>query len=491
MKNKIILGVLILWFCGNYKITNAQLPNSNGISFLEISSKITALIENGDESSKLELYKVAKELSKSNNERLINLAIRAYASVNEYEKVKEIEKSILKKFPYGFKARAIAYDKIKIAHNSTGIELENIYSKFLKKFPAENFELIHQSIYSEIDAKLALKFFQENNEIKGNQYLMQIRERNKFSYASKANIIAKELIDNDQYNFAFPILEKAIKTVTEDKTIIGNYLKELKITYAKAKYYSGNYDIVINTISDLFNSEKYTSDNFELNLMLAKSYIKLEKSLDAFLLLENYSIANGRYSEMDKLIEILYKKLNNENSNYKEYSAKLDVECKVANLAKYKTTMIKKKAPEFSLMNMDGKTVSLHDYKGKIIILDFWATWCGPCKQSFPGMQVAVNKYKNNKDIEFLFVNTAQKESNYKELVKNFISENNYTFNVIFDEMQDRNKAMISSYNVTGLPTKIIVDKDGYIRFHNAGGTSEVEKIVNEIDIKIELILNE
>src|SRR5690606_10784107 len=144
-------------------------------------------------------------------------------------------------------------------------------------------------------------------------------------------------------------------------------------------------------------------------------------------------------------------------------------------------------APAFSLVNREGKTVSLADMKGKVVVLDFWATWCGPCVMSFPGMQAAVNKYKDDSEVEFLFIDTWQREENYKELVDNFITENKYTFHVLFDEMKDRENATVTAYGVRGIPTKVVIDKEGFIRFQSAGGSSDVEKVVSEMETKIEL----
>src|SRR5690606_1766890 len=170
------------------------------------------------------------------------------------------------------------------------------------------------------------------------------------------------------------------------------------------------------------------------------------------------------------------------------YAAGLNARIKNALKAKYKTEMVERDAPGFTLTNMQGETVSLDDYRGKIVILDFWATWCGPCIMSFPGMQAAVNKYADDPNVEFLFINTWQSEDNYKELVTNFINENNYTFHVVYDEMKDRDKATVTAYGVRGIPTKVFIDPEGKIRFQSAGGSANVDVVVGEMEAKIELI---
>ena len=89
--------------------------------------------------------------------------------------------------------------------------------------------------------------------------------------------------------------------------------------------------------------------------------------------------------------------------------------------------------------------------------------------------------------MEFLFINTWQNEKNYDELVRNFIKDNDYTFHVLFDEMKDRAKSTTTAYGVKGIPHKVVIDKEGFIRFESSGGTADIEKIVNEMETKIEL----
>src|SRR5690606_41666590 len=78
-------------------------------------------------------------------------------------------------------------------------------------------------------------------------------------------------------------------------------------------------------------------------------------------------------------------------------------------------------APGFSLKDLDGKEVSLEDLKGKVVVLDFWATWCAPCIKSFPAMQMAVDKYKEDPEVAFLFINTWERQEDPAAAVKQFM----------------------------------------------------------------------
>src|SRR5690606_33116436 len=79
--------------------------------------------------------------------------------------------------------------------------------------------------------------------------------------------------------------------------------------------------------------------------------------------------------------------------------------------------LVSYEAPDFQLRNLEGDMVSLKDLRGKVVFLDFWATWCGPCLASFPAMQQVVNTYKNREDVVFLFVNTLEREEDQQEQI--------------------------------------------------------------------------
>jgi len=146
--------------------------------------------------------------------------------------------------------------------------------------------------------------------------------------------------------------------------------------------------------------------------------------------------------------------------------------------------MISKPAPQFTLEDLNGQFVSLQDLKGKTVIIDFWATWCGPCVSSFPGMQATVDKFKDDNTVQFLFVNTWENGENVKQTVAKFIQDKKYSFRVLMDLKNE----VVAAYGVDGIPTKFIVDKNGNIRFKSVGFGGDANKLVEELSLMIAMV---
>jgi thiol-disulfide isomerase/thioredoxin len=150
-----------------------------------------------------------------------------------------------------------------------------------------------------------------------------------------------------------------------------------------------------------------------------------------------------------------------------------------------KNKLVNKPAIDFSLKGFDGNFIKLSELKGKVVVIDFWATWCGPCIASFPFLQKVYEKYKSNPDVVILALNTWENETGAEReaKVKKFMEEKKFTFPVLFDDN------FVYKYGVDGIPTKFIIDKKGMIQFKNVG--FEGSKMLDEMTIQIDMLLDD
>ncbi|WP_230150061.1 TlpA family protein disulfide reductase [Pedobacter sp. Bi27] len=153
--------------------------------------------------------------------------------------------------------------------------------------------------------------------------------------------------------------------------------------------------------------------------------------------------------------------------------------------------MIGLPAANFTLKDLDGNAVSLKDLKGKIVVLDFWSTWCVPCKKSFPAMQLAVNTYKNDPSVKFLFIHTWETTKTPVEDVKKYIAQSGFNFQVLMDLKDETgHNAAVEDYGVSAIPAKFIIDKAGNIVFKLTGFTGTDAAALQEISERINLAKN-
>ena len=214
-------------------------------------------------------------------------------------------------------------------------------------------------------------------------------------------------------------------------------------------------------------------------------------------------VKNGKYKEAmatsvesikkgmanDKLLE-LYKtafgKVNGSENGFESALADARGEAKREMRKEMMKERINKPEIDFTLKGLDGKSVTLSDLKGKVVVLDFWATWCGPCKASFPALQRIYEKYKENPNVVILALDTWERMAGAEreEEVKKFIADNKYTFPVLYDD------GFVERYGVEGIPTKFVIDKKGMIQFKSVGFYSD-QKMLDEMEMWFEILLDD
>ncbi|RKP51631.1 TlpA family protein disulfide reductase [Cohnella endophytica] len=123
-------------------------------------------------------------------------------------------------------------------------------------------------------------------------------------------------------------------------------------------------------------------------------------------------------------------------------------------------------APDFQLKDLNGNSVSLSDYKGKTVLMNFWATWCQVCKAEMPHVEKLYEKYKDG-DVVILSVNATSQERDAQR-VENYVDKHGLSFPIVLDE---RGEAL-HDYRVTAYPTTYIIGPDGKIRQRYLGAFS-------------------
>lgn len=113
-------------------------------------------------------------------------------------------------------------------------------------------------------------------------------------------------------------------------------------------------------------------------------------------------------------------------------------------------------APAFTVPSLNGTPASLSDYKGKVILLNFWATWCFPCRQEMPHMETLWKRYK---DKGFVVIGVSNDDKSKTKRVETFVKKVNLSFPILFDT----ESTVSDLYDVSGIPVSYLIDRDGNV----------------------------
>ena len=179
-----------------------------------------------------------------------------------------------------------------------------------------------------------------------------------------------------------------------------------------------------------------------------------------------YTVADYNKNN-SKNLDIIAKETPKENTTVPNVSSDTEKEAP----AKSITDAVKIAALDFKLIDLNGKEVSLSDFKGKKVFLNFWASWCPPCISEMPDIEKLYTETKDS-DLVILAVNLGED----KATVKDFSDTNKYNFKILLDTDQSVGK----QYNISAIPTSYFIDKEGNI-VSTVKGSISLEKMKSYI----------
>jgi len=139
-------------------------------------------------------------------------------------------------------------------------------------------------------------------------------------------------------------------------------------------------------------------------------------------------------------------------------------------------------APSFTLTDINGKQVSLSDFRGKVVYLDFWASWCGPCMREIPHAKELKKKFEEREDLVFLYISVDEDEAAWRRTVEA------QDIKGVHLNVKGMGRETAQMYNVKGVPTFFIIDKDGVINNNNPGRPSSGAVIENQLKTALGLL---
>lgn len=337
-----------------------------------------------------------------------------------------------------------------------------------------------------------------------NKYIDMVQDKR--NLAATFNSIAWPMAEKgEDLDFAAGVSKRSLDIVASYKTNPPAYFvqyppsQRAELITSNYQMYADTYALILYKQGNKADALKYQemaigkTSSPDVNERYVTYLVANGKSKEAVQKAEDFIKAGKSTAKMKDELKAAYLKEKGSDAGYTAYLGNLEAIAYAKAKAEVMEQMINLKAQGFSLKDTKGNEISLASMKGKVVIVDFWATWCGPCKASFPAMQKMVTKYKDNPNVQFVFVDTWETDPKKEEMVTKFIADNKYDFHVLYDTETKGEKGkydVVSQYNVEGIPTKFVLDKNGNVRFKSVGWVGSDDALINELSIMIDIASN-
>lgn len=420
-------------------------------------------------------------------------------------KADSVENVIVKQFPKGAFLRQKAYQKIMPIPDAT--ERNKVITQFLTDFPYTTDVPDSQKYFYDNIVKLQFGYYFENKDYKSILAMipnMNFANLNDAYHQNISKALYLKVVDPTVIEtMAVPMIQQMQQKVNDLSYMQGIYWSPNQAT-ENAKTQLNNELVIQIRMYDILKKYKEVLETFAL-LPFEKRYEKASindihiKALESFNkpiieVLKNAARANTLSEGATAKLKELYLKEGKKEADFPAYLEQLKKENKPEEKI---TLMDPVPAPAIKVQSADGKTKDLALNSGKIIVIDFWATWCGPCKKAFPAMQQLVNNFKEDKQVEINFISTQETKEGYKKEALAYLKEKGLKINTYFDLVKKgggTNNESFSKYAAifksSGIPRKVVI-KNGEIRFTSEGYSGNPGQLVDELTDVINALKNE